>query len=535
MERTCQRCNQPVPQEAFLCPHCGAILESVTAEPVVTVRKPARKMNFRHIFSVILAVLLVGAVVLLIGSVLKLVRPGATTPTTQPTTTAPAPLVPYEVKVRSDQRGNLKGILVMLCKDGEVLYTCKAGDYGKATFVLPQKDGYTIRLAEMPQPYQILYGTTEFSFEPGKQELEIILETKNVPYTVRVVNREGEPLPDTRIYFYGAYNRGSAITDEDGCCVFMDRYLHSGYQAGIEAYPTGYYASQWLYDFEGGSVELTIVLDRYEDVKLPSGSSLYTVRVVDEFGQPIAGLRAALICDQISMASCYTNSDGVAVFKLRYDNGRVGVAFPTEVDYSHLFFEFAQGSRELEIVLQTQNTTGTYTYQVHFHDQFMQPIPGMVISHQLPDGSVQYYTSDENGDVFMELAEADPTKVSVRIEEVPEDYEAPQFPSTYTFDPYSRVMPIAVMYGKLTPVTIKVLDQNGNPVPGVVIAIRNGNNPEEETHVATGPSGTVNFEADPMTYYEVWIYVIPNGYSSDTPPQYINAESGEVIFVLQPS
>ncbi len=537
MERTCQKCNQPVSQEAFLCPHCGAILDTATPKVEEVKQKRVRKIPYRHILSVIVALLLVASVVILVGSILKWVAPNNSDPTYQPTvptTTESAPLVAYEVKVRTDNRKNLQGIWVELCKDGEVLYSCEAGNYGTATFILPQAEGYTIRLSKMPQPYEMLYCTTEFPFAPGQQNLEILLQTEKVPYVVKVVNREGEPLPDTRIYFYGYSNSTSAITDQYGTCVFEDKYVDAGYQAGIESYPTGYYAMQWLYNFEEGSVELTIVLDRYEDVELPSGYSLYKVRVVDEFGEPMAGLYTVVYQDQWLKDYGYTNSDGVAVFKARDEEGQnFAVAFPKEVDHSHLSFAFTEGSRELEIVLKTQNTTGTYTYQIHVHDQYVNPVAGVEIAYQLPDGTISYYTSDENGDIFMELTEADPTKVTVWLHQAPEGYEIPDSSKRYTFDPYSRVMPVVVYLTKSTQVTIKVVDENGEPMPGVILAIRNGNIPSEETHVATGPNGTVNLAVDPMTYYEVWIYVIPNGYSSDTPPQYINAESGEVIFVLQ--
>jgi hypothetical protein len=185
MERTCQKCNQPVSQEAFLCPHCGAILDTTVPESVEKMPKKARNIPYRHIVSVILALVLVAAVVILLSTVLKHIGPKDPTAPPQttipPTTTQPAPLVPYEVKVHTDNRKNLKGIWVEVCKDGEVLYACESGSYGSATFILPQADGYTIRLSNLPMPlHENAFGFLTFR---GLLELEHHLQVYQEHYS----------------------------------------------------------------------------------------------------------------------------------------------------------------------------------------------------------------------------------------------------------------------------------------------------------------------------------------------------------------
>lgn len=463
MERLCQKCNQPVSQEAFLCPHCGAILDTTVPEPVEEKSKKVRKIPYRHIVSVILALVLVAAVVILLGTVLKHIGPKDPTAPPQttipPTTTQPAPLVPYEVKVRTDNRKNLKGIWVEVCKDGEVLYACESGNYGSATFILPQADGYTIRLSKLPMPFVALYSTREFPFEPGQQNLEILLESSPVPYTIHVVNREGEPLADTTLTFFGPSGTVIKTSDAQGACVFEDKYVEGSVPViHIQSHPTGYHSAQIVYEFDRESLTLTIVLDRYGELELPEGYTVYQVLVKDEFGKPITGLYTAVTENNFLSHYRYTNSDGVFSFIGSKDEDYT-VLFPRDPDYSQLAFPFEDGVYEQEITLQTENPTGLYTYTIKCHDQNMQDVPGVMVLYQHPDGSYEYFTSDEKGLIEMVLSEADPTKVSVMLVSVPDGYDYGGVDGmTYTFSQYSRVMVIAVMYVKSFTATIKVVD-----------------------------------------------------------------------------
>ena len=541
MERLCQKCNQPVPQEAFLCPHCGAILDTSAPKPMEEKPKKVCMIPYRYIFSVILALMLVAAVVILIGSVLKHIGPKDPTVPTQttvpPTTTEPVPLVPYEVKVRTDNRKNLKGIWVEVCKDGEVLYACESGSYGSATFILPQQDGYTIRLSKLPMPFEALYSTREFPFEPGQQNLEILLESSRVNYTVRVVNREGEPLADTTMNFFGFTRSVSSTSDQQGTCVFEDKYVDGSCPVVyLLSYPTGYQSARVVYEFDRESLTLTIVLDRYGELELPEGHTVYQVLVKDEFGKPITGLDTVVTVDNdmgstLNSIVGYTNSDGVFSFIGSKDEDYT-VLFPKDPDYSQLPFPFEDGVYEQEITLQTENPTGLYTYTIKCHDQNMQDVPGVMVLYQQPDGSYEYFTSDEKGLIEMALPEEDPAKVTVMVVSVPDGYDSTIHNKTYTFNKYSRAMAIAVIYVKPVTVTINVVDQYGDPVLDATLAVRDYIDPSNEVYYVVDEKGVVQVELDPKSYYSAWIYDCPMGYTSDETFQYLFSSKTEYTFVL---
>ena len=287
-----------------------------------------------------------------------------------------------------------------------------------------------------------------------------------------------------------------------------------------------------MYEFDHGSLILTIVLDRYAELELPEGYRIYRILVRDEFGKPIPGLYTRVIEDDYESSSGYTNSDGVYTFiglkELDYT-----IRFPKNVDYSHLAFPFEDGVFEQEITLQTENPTGLYTYTIKCHDQNMQDVPGVMVFCQHPDGSYEYFTSDEKGLIEMVLSEADPTKVTVMVVSVPDGYDYGGVDGmTYTFSQYSRAMVIAVMYVKSFTATIKVVDQYGNPVLGATLAVRDENDPSNEIRYVTDTNGAVQMELDPMSFYSAWVYDCPAGYSTDHDFQYLFYPETEYTFVI---
>ena len=536
MERICQKCNMPVSQDAFLCPHCGAILETVAEQNREPKAQKAKTGNTPRILSVALALALIAAVALFLAAVWKLASPDEPRPTgfttLSPTTEEPAPLVAYEVQLRIDIRKNLQGIFVHICKDGDILYSCEVASNGKATFILPKSDDYTIRLSQLPMPYEAKYRDQDFPFETGQQSMHILLTCENVPYTVKVVDRQGNPLADVSILFKGTNHSETKITDEIGIVVFAHNYEASGRPlVTIISFPTGYYSLIWEQNFVSGQIEMTIVLERYDEIAFTGDTALYQLRVRDEFGQPVAGMLVEGYRSFGTPITGYTNCDGVFVF---HGDKNVGyrVRFPENLDYSHMYFYYEEGQFEQEITLKLHNDTGIYTYRLCIVDQFHRPVPGVVLAYQHVDGSYSYFTSDHEGNIQMELAEEDPTKITLQIHQLPEGFAS--YKETYSFSEESRFRHINLTYVQITQVKIRVVDQYGEPVGNVGLTLSDQDwfYPTADQYFYTGSDGTLLVELDPMKQYEIRIHDYPAGYLQDTSVQYIDATDAEVVFVV---
>jgi hypothetical protein len=88
------------------------------------------------------------------------------------------------------------------------------------------------------------------------------------------------------------------------------------------------------------------------------------------------------------------------------------------------------------------------------------------------------------------------------------------------------------MYVKSFTATIKVVDQYGNPVLGATLAVRDENDPSNETRYVTDANGAVQMELDPMSFYSAWVYDCPVGYSTDHAFKYLFYPETEYTFVI---
>ena len=537
MDRKCQKCGNTVSPEDFLCPHCGAILEEIPEANAVSTTKKIHNVRFLRILIpfLLLTVLIPAALFIWKQNDLSHTQPPTQVGSqpTEPVTSTP--LVAYDVKVSAESLQYLIGVLIHVCKDGEVLYTCEALYDGTATFVLPRSDGYYIRLENLPQPYRMLYGDMEYSFAKGEYYLQIRLKLSKVPYTVKIVNREGEPLSDARIEFQGAEERMQISTNDQGICLIEDKYVdYISPKIRIYSYPTGYSSLNREYRFDQGSNQLTIVLDRYEELELQETDALYKLRVTDEFGDPIPELFVGVMIDSEALGDygC-TNSDGVFTFIAPKEESQM-IRFSQLEDYSTYDYTFDAGVYEREIALQIHTPLDSYHYQIRIHDQYQQPISDVTVYYQWPNGVFEYFVSDENGWISMDLPEGDKSKVFVRIKDVPPGYRLVQgWLMTYFFTNASnRSIEIQLELTALPEVKIIVEDQYGDPVENATIILKKVPEQGNTKYCFTDRYGIVNVKLEPIYSYQATLLRVPEGYKADQVTHYFEPEVGTIVFVV---
>ena len=509
MERTCQKCNQPVSQEAFLCPHCGAILDTTVPESVEKKPKKARKIPYRHIVSVILALVLVVAVVILLSTVLKHIGPKDPTAPPQttipPTTTQPAPLVPYEVQVKNAANRPMDGIQIHMYKGQELLFTFEADKQGKATFVLPQCDEYYVMLSNLPNPYNFIYEDTKFAFRQGQQELVVKLENRNVAYTARIVDEVGNPIEGVLVGF----GDNKRLTDDQGLCTYSREYLHSGMYLRILSVPTGYYAEPGLHYFQEGSNQMEVVLKRIEDVQLDANQQFYTVSVIDEFGNPVVAQPIGITHHgffEMMEYSAYTNGDGIATI-VDEVNASFNVGILDLPDYYGALYSFEPGSNHLQIQLEIHKTEFTYTIQ--FINELEEPVPGVTIDLVAQNIWLANYTSDENGFITFVSDQADPQALQFHITDTPEGYPMDTVRGElYTFDRGGRSRVITL----IPELVITLVDDLGQPIAGAELLLESLFDFVNPASGITDENGQCAFVLSTNFGFTVTVKSLPEGY-----------------------
>lgn len=476
MNKYCDKCGTELSDDDFLCHSCGAILGD-------TVRKSAEKKSGSSnsnrriplLFGIVMGIVLLAAVVLaviLLGKAFPDNQNQSSLSSDLSTTQTTAPLVSYNVQIKLDERITLKGATILVYHGDQIVYTCQSGQFGKATIILPEEEGYYIRLADLPVQLQIVYGEIDFPFSDGQRDLVLTLEEQPVPYTVKVVDEVGKPLAGTRITFNSMYEDAQTlVSDENGCCVFYSMYMEEGNYATVDYAPTGYYSQSRLIGFDAGSLNTQLVLRKYEDMEILDSQCLYTVQILDEYDAPVSNL-AVSACYDPQNGSEYritsfgqTNLDGYFTF-VGDKNTQYFIMIPTHPDYSQTPFSYEEGSRHQQIHLEMHKTEFTYTVQ--FVNQFGEGVPRVMIKvSAYPDnGQIHYYTGDDDGVITFQSTEADPSKLILHVVSVPIEYGFDGIElNGYFFPRYGRSTVIELTHQTL----IRVVDENGTPIPGAVV------------------------------------------------------------------
>ena len=126
-------------------------------------------------------------------------------------------------------------------------------------------------------------------------------------YTIKVVDEGGNPVPNTMVQLCSDMCI-PAMTNANGVAMFAGQPVRSDYKASVTIYPEGYEAAgeQTEFYFED-SFEVTIT------IKKSASGGIYTIKVVDEGGNPVPNTMVQLCADMCIPKM--TDENGVAAFE----------------------------------------------------------------------------------------------------------------------------------------------------------------------------------------------------------------------------
>lgn len=531
MTRRCLKCKKEISQNDFICPHCGLIIGDPVsyATSVQTKQSAKSKFSFRRVIYFLLTIALIASVGVVLWLVYPYLLPSETVDATQHATTEPAPtettapLVVYTVKIGTVNKTKLTGSYVHIYSGDQVLYSSQVGDDGTATFILPEFDGYSVRLTDLPVQYQVNYGEASFFFEAGQRELSVTLEELPVTYTIRIVNSAGEPMPGTGIIFYcSGEDDQEKVTDENGICTFVTEYNNGTHSASISFTPNGYVALNDYITFKKDRLEFEVEIQTYEEAGY-NLKDIYTIRVVDEYGDPVPFVRLAV-------AGMFTNLSGQGIWKSGATNmeGCFSFCYPEDlqcrvqilenIDYRETVFEFEEGDHDMQIQLDLYKEPGDqYTYTLYFrHQNSGTPVPGVqiAVTDDLYSGTAEYYTSDENGVIVFELTESDPSLVHFYVISSPDGYTPLLFADhQYSFYPYSRSFTVELKHdGKVT-YKVYLKDTEGLPVKSAAIGLYLLNDELHSVFIDDQGCGTFRlYPTEEFVIDRVGLHLLPDEY-----------------------
>ena len=183
---------------------------------------------------------------------------------------------------------------------------------GYAQWEVPKEYGYSVELENMPEEY-----VTKYQLPYDTWELTIVV-IKMHDYTVRVVDTQGNPIPNVSCTLVGE-REDRLRTDENGCVtwkLFRGNYL---FGCSIDVGHDAVGARQY---FPEGQTEMTIVLDLT--------SRVYPMQVVDGDGQPLKGSYIQIKTGNEVIAWDVTDENGMIYWELA--SAPVYVEYCTEYD-----------------------------------------------------------------------------------------------------------------------------------------------------------------------------------------------------------
>jgi hypothetical protein len=162
------------------------------------------------------------------------------------------------------------------------------------------------------------------------------------------------------------------------------------------------------------------------------------------------------------------------------------------------------------------------TYVVTVVDSEGNPIPGVNVTF-CPKGGTEFpWNTEADGKATQKSSK----EMTARIDKVPTGYEFDKLGQTLEFDSEGK---LTVTLTARAPFVVKVVDQDGNPVAGVVVQVCN-----DSTCVPMG-STDANGEAKRPSMngsYAAKITELPDGYSVEDIDAYYDLVDGKVTITI---
>ncbi len=292
-------------------------------------------------------------------------------------------------------------------------------------------------------------------------------------YTVSVQTGSKSSLKGTCIHIMnGESELYSSRLGDDGVATFV-LPQSDGYSIRFTDLPIQYqyHYGDSVFSFDSGAYALSLVL---EDKPVP-----YTIKIVNSAGQPLSGTGLIFYKSSQEPQFGITDEDGICEFVAGYGVGSssVSVAFAPNGYMANVNFTFGSGQLDFTFQLSSLQEAGFAEheqYTIRVVDNHGTPVvnQSIVIISTGQDVAtvITGYTNQDGCYTFGSLDEAGYTRHVVRIQNNP-DYLEVEFP----FEPESRELVIQL---DLHPdpdaeytYTVRFVDQNGAPVPGVTIAV----------------------------------------------------------------
>ncbi len=218
----------------------------------------------------------------------------------------------YTITILDDEGNPMPGVTVTVSGDG-VNTTLVSDETGLIAMYLPSGI-YTVKVT-VPEGY--ICDTTQFLMTDSNPHKEIVMTLyvpQEVPYTVYVVDDEGNPVPGAAVVLGNSF----VYTDANGV-VTVTLLESEGYVATVVP-PEGYYIENADHPF-GTETTITVTVYLIPDVTQELD---YTVYVVDGKGKPVTGVLVRFENDDGS-APVTQNVDGSGKATVRLPEGYYNV------------------------------------------------------------------------------------------------------------------------------------------------------------------------------------------------------------------
>ncbi|WP_028125442.1 SpaA isopeptide-forming pilin-related protein [Eremococcus coleocola] len=397
-----------------------------------------------------------------------------------------------------DQDQNPVPDLSLQLADGQA-YTSDDQGQIKLTDLSPGDYGYTI--SELPQGYQVdsPEGKLTVTGEENQAgQIQVTKEATTFDYVLKVVDQDQNPVPGVSLQLAD----GQAFTSDDQGQIKLTGLSPDDYEYTISELPQGYQV-----DNPEGKLTITEEENQTGQIQVTKETPKYklTVKVVDQDQKPVVGAKV-----QVGDQEETSDQDGLVTFE----------NLPAQ-DYSYQVTQLPEGyqgqandtitltDHDGQGQLQVQRDLAKAQAVIKVFDQDGQAVKGVTIGL----GEQEAVTDDKGQVTFKDL---EPNKYSLVIKAVPEDYEGQgqeqeiDLTEGMAFD-YAYQVSKKIQTGQ---VTIQVVDNQNNPVPGATI--KTG-----DQELKTDQNGQVTLDQVALGELTYTISQVPDGYQVNQAEQNI--------------